>query len=51
MKKYKVSYSINKTLCNIDVVAENEAAALREANNKLKKIGAPFLLYGATERS
>lgn len=51
MKKYKVSYAVNHELCSTDVVADDKAAALRESYDKLKKIGAPFMLYGATERS
>ena len=51
MKRYEVSYVVNHELCSIDVEAQSKSAALSEAYDRLKKIGAPFLIYGATERS
>ncbi|MGN0340973.1 MAG: hypothetical protein ACI4D0_10845 [Lachnospira sp.] len=51
MKRYEVSYVVNHELCSMDVEASSKAAALSEVYDRLKKIGAPFLLYGALERS
>lgn len=46
MKSFKVQYMAKKQMNIIEVVAENERAAVVEANKILKNMGISFVIYG-----